>query len=77
MSVGYSNFIPAVGVYAGRLTGTTILAEDDKLWSVNGVQVGVRVIVYSSCGTTRLNGCPALSRIVTSVVLVIARSSTC
>ena len=39
MSVGYPNFIPAVRVYAGRLTGTTILAGDGKLWSVNGVQV--------------------------------------
>ena len=36
-SAGYPNFIPAVRVYAGRLTGTTILAGDGKLWSTNGV----------------------------------------
>ena len=36
-SAGYPNFIPAVRVYAGRLTGTTILAGDGKAWSTYGV----------------------------------------
>ena len=37
-SAGFPPSIPAVRVYAGRVTGTTILAGADKVWSVGGVE---------------------------------------
>ena len=37
-SAGYPPGIPAVRVYAGRVSGTTIIGGDSSIWSVGGVQ---------------------------------------